>query len=701
MSMRRNDRTEPDLAAFFSDTTEDYLSPAPPALYRMAEIRLRVGKGDADSCFLVLADNLYLHMHPVESDPYFTWYAVRFEITKSPLRYYFEIVSGGRRYRFTRRGVRNTIRPADWWHVIPGFPLPAWAEGAVMYQIFVDRFCNGDSSNDVLTDEYRYMGKPVLRVRDWGQPPSPEGYREFYGGVLQGVIDKLDYLQDLGVEAVYLNPIFLSPSSHKYDTQDYEHIDPHFGKIVRDQKEPAGEENRRRANRFAQQYLARVTDPDNLAASDRLFAKLVREAHVRGIRVILDGVFNHCGSFHRWMDAERIYEQIPGGRKGAWISGKSPYAACFRFSQKRWPYNGSYDAWWGFGTLPKLYYENSEELCQYILQIGRKWVSPPYNADGWRLDVAGDLGCSESFNHRFWKRFYRAVKEARPDALILAENYSDSRKWLQGGEWDTIMNYEFFMDPVTWFFTGMEKHSDARNEERYGDPDAFWRTVLYQDLEDMPDAPLRISMNELSNHDHSRFLTRTNRVVGRAQTLGTKAALAGVHREVMRQAVLLQMTWTGAPTIYYGDEAGLGGFTDPDNRRTYPWGQEDRELLDYHRFLIRIRRTSPALRRGSLLRLPDGDGILAYARFAKEKETFLVLFNINYIPIEYEAKVLCTGVPEKAELECLLRTDREGVQTKLPGLPVRDGRIRLTLPPESGTLLYTSLSGCAAANMCE
>jgi len=681
---------EPDPEAFFSDTTADYLSPAWPALFSMVEIRLRVGKGEVDSCFLVLADSMFLHMHPVESDSCFTWYAVRFEITKSPLRYYFEIVSGGRRYRFTRRGVRNTVRPADWWHVVPGYHPPAWAEGAVMYQIFVDRFCNGDSSNDVLTGEYRYMGKPVRRVRDWGHPPSPEGYREFYGGDLQGVIEKLDYLQDLGVEAVYLNPVFLSPSSHKYDTQDYEHIDPHFGRIVRDRKEPAGAQKRSRTNRHAQQYLTRVTDPANLAASDRLFAGLVREAHARGIRVILDGVFNHCGSFHRWLDGEKIYEQMPGGRKGARASGRSPYAAYFRFSRDSWPSNGTYDAWWDVGTLPKLYYENSEELCEYILRIGRKWVSPPYNADGWRLDVAADLGYSESFNHRFWKRFYKAVKEVRPDAVILAENYADSRKWLQGGEWDTIMNYEFFMEPVTYFLTGMEKHSEARNEAGYGDPDAFWHAVLYQDLEDMPDAPLRLSMNELSNHDHSRFLTRTNRMIGRAQTLGTAAALEGVHMEVMRQAVLLQMTWTGAPTIYYGDEAGLGGFTDPDNRRTYPWGQEDRELLDYHRFLIRIRRTSPALRRGSILRLPDEDGVLAYARFAKGKEACVVLLNINYIPIKYEARVLYAQIPEETELECLLRTDREGVQTELPRVPVRDGWISLTLPPESGILLRWS-----------
>ena len=756
--------------AFFSDATEDYITPAQPDLYEKVTIRLRVLKGKAQTCFLVTEGRQHLRMRKSESDACFDYYSVQFEVDRTPLRYYFEIFVDGRNYKYTRRGVRNTIRAVDWWHVIPGFHTPAWAEGAVMYQIFVDRFSNGDPSNDVLTGEYSYMGKPCLAVWDWDRPPGPNSYREFYGGDLQGVIDRLDYLKKLGVEAIYLNPIFLSPSSHKYDTQDYDHIDPHFGRIVHDEgellfrprnrnavpadKNPArGAKNPRggagristagrnsetlmwwpdatqgleslreeelskgtRSNRKASRYLCRVTDPANLEASDRLFAHLVEEAHRRGIRVILDGVFNHCGSFHRWLDAEKIYEQLPGGKKGARTSKRSPYADYFKFESDRWPGNDSYDAWWGFGTLPKLNYENSEELCEKILEIGRKWVSPPYNADGWRLDVAADLGYSSEFNHRFWKRFRKAVKEANPEAIILAENYTDSRKWLQGDEWDTIMNYEFFMEPVTFFLTGMEKHSDRRNEERYGDPDSFWHDVLFTNQSAMPEAALRISMNELSNHDHSRFLTRTNRIVGRTEKAGPEAALEGVKMEVMRQAVLLQMTWTGAPTIYYGDEAGLGGFTDPDNRRTYPWGREDHSLILYHRILTGLRGTSRALRRGSVLRLPDADGLLVYARFTRGDvtvrpadrcpESFLVLININHDTIEYHADITCAGIPARAELECLLRTERTGytaarellpddetcedssAQEGLLPLYITDGILRISLPPESGILL--------------
>ncbi|SDK83819.1 alpha-glucosidase [Sarcina sp. DSM 11001] len=722
--MSDRDNREPALRAVFSDTTADYITPPCPKMFEKVTIRLRIDAGEAQSCFLVTGTS-WLRMHREESDGCFDYYAVQFEVTKTPLRYYFEIISRGRRFRYSRRGIRNTIRPEDYWHVIPGFDPPHWAEGAVLYQIFVDRFCNGDPSNDVLDGEYSYLGKPVRQIRDWDRPPSSCGYMEFYGGDLQGVIDKLDYLQDLGVEGIYLNPIFLSPSSHKYDTQDYEHIDPHIGRIVRDKgnllfpdpslqgQKPKGDRpggrvrsrslasgtahgtelrsrksssRKKLTNQNAERYLVRVTDPANLEASDRLFAKLVREAHSRGIRVILDGVFNHCGSFHRWMDAEKIYEKLPDGIRGAKASRRSPYAEYFRFANSEWPSNDTYDAWWKFETLPKLNYDGSEELCREIIRIGKKWVSPPYCADGWRLDVAADLGYSPSFNHQFWKRFRKAVKKANPEAVILAENYTDSQKWLQGEEWDTIMNYEFFMEPLTGFLTGMEKHSDARREDLYGDPTAFWREAGGMNRNALPEAALRVSMNQLSNHDHSRFLTRTNRVVGRVQSLGCAAALQGTHMEVMRQAVLIQMTWPGAPTIYYGDEAGLTGFTDPDNRRTYPWGHEDKELIRCHKDLIALRRASKALRRGSLVRLADEDGVLAYARFFRgcagrpsggnrnspagirpvPAESWIVLININYIEIDYEADVLCAGIPPQAELEYAFLTRRGGFISEEP-----------------------------------
>ena len=554
-----------------------------------------------------------------------------------------------------------------------------------MYQIFTDRFCNGDPDNDVLTGEYAYNGGQVLQIEDWYCPPAADDTREHYGGDLQGIMDKLDYLEELGVEVIYLNPIFVSPSNHKYDTQDYDHIDPHFGKIVHDRGKvlPRGSLD----NREAEKYKARVTDPANLEASDRLFANLVREAHMRGIRVILDGVFNHCGSFHRWLDREKIYLNTGNYPPGAYGRRDSEYRQYFDFQKDEWPDNDSYESWWGFSSLPKLNYEESMQLRDEILRVAAKWVSPPYNADGWRLDVAADLGHSEVFNHYFWQRFRKVVKKANPDALILAENYMNSARWLGGKEWDTIMNYEGFMDPVTWFLTGMEKHNDAFHPSYIGDPDRFWAAMKWKGQEDMPQAPLMCSMNQLSNHDHSRFLTRTGLKVGRVSLLGTQAAAENVRESVYREAVVIQLTWPGAPTLYYGDEAGLCGFTDPDNRRTYPWGREDREMIRFHRELIKMHKEYSCLRNGSLIRLTDAPHILSYGRFDRESAVVVAVNNGND-PVKIRIPVVYADVPADCHMKLRFLTNMSGfLAYPRTVYRVEDGILEIELTPESAAVL--------------
>ena len=572
-----------------------------------------------------------------------------------------------------------------WWYYAPEFSAPEGAKGAVMYQIFTDRFCNGDPGNDVVTGEYIYNGGPVFHVDDWYSPPACDDTREHYGGDLQGIIDKLDYLDDLGIDAIYLNPIFVSPSNHKYDTQDYSHIDPHFGKIVHDS--PAVLPWGATENTEAGKYKVRVTDPANLEASDRLFAHLVREAHRRGIRVILDGVFNHCGSFHRWLDREKLYLNTGNYAPGAYGRKDSLFRHYFAFKEDAWPDNDTYESWWGFETLPKLNYEASEELCEEILRVAAKWVSPPYNADGWRLDVAADLGHSEAFNHRFWQRFRHAVKRANPSAIILAENYQDSADWLRGGEWDTIMNYEGFMEPLTWFLTGMEKHGDNFRKERLGDPERFWQAMKWEGQNDMPQEPLMCSMNQLSNHDHSRFLTRTARRVGRLSDLGTEAASDGVRVSVYREAAVVQMTWPGAPTIYYGDEAGLCGFTDPDNRRTYPWGREDKEMIRFHKELIRMHKEIGCLRDGSVVRLTDDRNMLCYGRFDGNSSAVVVLNNREE-PMTVRIPVVYAGVPDDAHMKLRFLTGQNGFLA-YPRTVYRavDGILTIEMGPESAAVL--------------
>lgn len=657
--------------ALFCDGTSDYVIPAEPGIHEKVRLRFRTARDDAQEVCLISGGET-LQMQKMSSGEVFDYYETEVQLTDTMFVYYFRIKSESEELCYHRCGVSE--HPVEYYNfrIMPGFSTPAWAKGAVMYQIFVDRFCNGDPSNDVEDGEYVYIGEPVCKVKDWNEFPAAMDIRRFHGGDLQGVLDKLDYLEELGVEVIYFNPLFVSPSNHKYDIQDYDYIDPHYGVIIEDGGEvlPEGEKDNTRATK----YQKRTGDIRNLEASNRLFAKLVEEMHTRGMRVILDGVFNHCGSFNKWMDRERIYEPQPEYEKGAYVSAQSPYRDFFHFFDEReeaWPYNKNYDGWWGHDTLPKLNYEDSPTLEEYILNIGKKWVSPPYNADGWRLDVAADLGYSNEYNHIFWENFRKAVKSANPQALILAEHYGDPGEWLQGDEWDSVMNYDAFMEPLTWFLTGMEKHSDERRTDLWGNADNFVNTMNHF-MASMLTPSLQVAMNELSNHDHSRFLTRTNHIVGRVAQLGSKAAEEGINLAVMREAVAVQMTWVGAPTVYYGDEAGVCGFTDPDSRRTYPWGRENRELVEFHKEMIRIHKREKPLRTGSLKMLSWSSNVLAYARFQEGEQIIVVLNNSKELK-EVTIPVWQAEVPMKGKMERLMYSWEKSYTTERDIYLVEDG----------------------------
>ncbi len=685
--------------ALFCSETEDYRIPAEPEENQEVALRFRTAREDADRIlYRECGSDQAIDMKKIASDAYFDYYECRIQTEKEPIRYYFEIIKGSGNCFYNRMGVQQEALPEFAFCITPGFHTPEWAKGAVMYQIYVDRFCNGDPSNDVETGEYIYIGQPVQGVKNWEKPLEPLDVGYFYGGDLKGVWEKLDYLQGLGGEVIYFNPIFVSPSNHKYDCQDYEHIDPHYGVIVKDggellggQTDPEGREgDRREENKRATRYITRVTDRENLEASDAFFARFVEEVHRRGMRVILDGVFNHCGSFNKWLDREGIYEGAEGYEPGAYVSEDSPYHTFFKFHKsdsENWPYNGSYDGWWGHDTLPKLNYEESPKLQEYILNIARKWVSAPYCADGWRLDVAADLGHSGEFNHYFWQQFRKAVKEANPEALILAEHYGDPNGWLQGNEWDTVMNYDAFMEPVTWFLTGMEKHSDEYDGHLYGDGEGFFRAMYYH-MSRMQTPSVMVAMNELSNHDHSRFLTRTNQTVGRIATMGAEAASEGIRYGVLREAVMLQMTWPGAPTIYYGDEVGLCGWTDPDNRRTYPWGHEDLELLEFHRYMCSIHKRLPVLRRGSVKPLLAGRQLLAYGRMMGRYKAAVVVNNRDS-ERDVELPVWLLGVQPDEPMMRIMLTTETGYNVGQVKVDIRQGNAFLKMPPVSSVLLIT------------
>jgi cyclomaltodextrinase / maltogenic alpha-amylase / neopullulanase len=395
------------------------------------------------------------------------------------------------------------------------FETPAWVRDAVFYQIFPDRFCNGSA-----------VASPP-NVEPWGSPPTA---RNFMGGHLAGILGKLDYLSDLGVTALYLTPVFESTSNHKYDTVDYFKVDPHFGDLA-------------------------------------LLRALVHECHCRGIRVILDAVFNHCSNVHPYF--------LDVKKKGR----KSLYWEWFYIN--KWPIPDHfpkhkdalewYECWWGYHTLPKLNYHNPE-VEKYFLHVAEYWLREAHT-DGWRLDVPNEVVQS------FWPKFRDVVKRTNPEAYIVGEIWDDATPWLQGDQFDAVMNYRFQKALLGYF---AEHTMDTTTF------DATLRKLMW----DYPPPATAVMLNLLGSHDTSRPMTV-------AMERGKSPARA---LESLKLMAAMQFTFEGAPCIYYGDEIGMEGGKDPDCRRCYPWHmpeQQNRELLAYYKKLIAIRKANPALRAGS------------------------------------------------------------------------------------------------------
>ena len=411
----------------------------------------------------------------------------------------------------------------------PSF-VPSWVKDAVFYQIFPDRFANGDTTND----------PPGLER--WGGKPTS---RNSFGGDLQGIIDHLDYLSTLGINALYLNPVFESGSNHKYNTADYLRIDPHFG-------------------------------------DDPTFRRFVDACHARGIRIILDAVFNHTGvDFFAFADLKK---------KGR----SSPYAGWYNVhSYPVGPVQKpNYECWWNYGSLPKLMTGNPE-VREYLFGVTRHWMER--GIDGWRLDVPNEIP------HEFWIKWRKLVKSINPDAYIVGEIWEDGSAWLNGDQFDAVMNYRFRSACVDFFAT------------RKSSVDEFDRALKKQRAT-YPSEVNGALQNLLGSHDTERFLT-----------------LCEGDTSSLLLAALFQMTYIGAPMIYYGDEVGMKGGKDPACRGTMVWDErkQDRELLAMYRRLIALRRDCQVLRTGSFETLitDNGKRVYAFARRDSDAVAIIVLNN--------------------------------------------------------------------------
>jgi cyclomaltodextrinase / maltogenic alpha-amylase / neopullulanase len=419
------------------------------------------------------------------------------------------------------------------------FDVPGWAYDAVWYQIFPERFANGDPTND------------PPGVQPWGGVPA---YNNFFGGDLQGVIDHLWYLEELGITAIYFNPIFTAQPNHKYHASDYMTIDPHFG-------------------------------------TEETFRKLLAEAHQRGIRIIIDGVFNHTGP-----DFWAFEDIIKNGARSKYAHWYNIFEYPVKVAD---PPN--YEAWWGLKDLPKLMVQHPD-VKEYLFAVTKYWTD--MGLDGWRLDVPNEMP------HDFWREWRPVVRTSNPDAYIVGELWEDASPWLQGDQFDATMNYRFRNAVIDFM---IDKSI----------PVTEFNTRLYDVLDDYAPQVTHVNQNLIGSHDTERYLTR-----------------AGGDVQTLKLTALLQMTHVGAPMIYYGDEIGMEGEDDPDCRRTMIWNDEewDKDLLEHYKTLIKIRKENPALRRGSFQAKKVNDKREIYA-FEREYDDNIVVVVLNNSSVWHDIKV--------------------------------------------------------------
>jgi alpha-glucosidase len=574
------------MAGVFHNPSGVYLEQGPESLL----LRLRTSLGaPIKQVFLRCAPDGEQQMLEVEPAPpragwHCQWWEISLKLHSPALSYRFFLITDKGCYWLTAVGLLRHL-PTDHhdFQVVADPERCQWLEQSVFYQIFPDRFCDGDPSNNVRTGQYQLDGKDVV-ARPWGAlPDATQGSREFFGGDLQGIEQKLDYLsQRLGVNGIYLNPIGTAPSNHKYDVASYTEVDPHLG----------GEE---------------------------AFLGLKRAMEQRQMRLMLDIVPNHCGVQHPWFQA-------------ALADPEAETAEFFTFN----PHPQDYECWLGVRTLPKLNYA-SELLRQRMYSgpdsIMRHWLRPPYRIDGWRIDVANMLGRSgqQQLGHKVIRGMRKAVKEENPDAYFLGENFFDASSYLQGDELDATMNYRGFMMPMFHWLTGQD--FEAAFGRSWGDLhplssedlETQWRTWRAT----VPWAATRIQFNLLDSHDTPRLLHLVNGDQDKADV-----------------ARLLLFTYPGVPCLYYGDEIGLDGGKDPDNRRTMNWDESNWNLDELKRWsqLIGLRKDSTALGRGSFQMLCAQHDTLAFLREDGTRRCLVVarraLDEVTHISVE------AAGVPD-------------------------------------------------------
>ena len=571
------------LESVYSDGTAEFVSDPHPALSQTVKVRLRM-YADAPVKHVLLRSipngaEYLTKMYVLKKEHGLVYYEAELKMTENRMSYQFYLVCEDAIYFYTQKEITTYIPDHTYDFVLMAdYVQPQWVKDAVFYQIFPDRFCNGDETNDVQSGEYTQDGFPTIRMPRWEEKALtyPEGRcLDFYGGDLQGVQEKIPYLKELGVTAVYLNPIFIAPSVHKYDCLDYFHVDPHFG-------------------------------------GDEALAALSAALHENGMKLILDISINHTGIAHKWFNRDGIWFDKS---VGAYHNPDSTERSYYFFRE-----DNSYHGWFGIDTLPTLNY-TSDALREVIYRaedsVLKKWLKPPYNIDGWRFDVADVFARNDAVQlaDELWPQIRRSIKAVNPQAYILAEHWDDCARYLQGDAWDSPMNY-YGCGRVIRQFLGEPDLFMARNEllknVSYQMTASDVKNRVTEHLAKLPYALQENQFNLFDSHDVSRLHNNP-----------------AISAEAYRGAVIFQFMLPGAASIYYGDEAAVDGITGTNEGCRYPmpWSKDIRSCEAYklYQTMAHLKRDHEALRSGGMKFLYAEGNVVAIARFRGEEVFVCVL----------------------------------------------------------------------------
>ncbi len=547
------------LEAVHHDGSANYVSDLTPQLNDTVTIRLRTSR-DAPLRHVLLrttpdGEEHLAVMISAEITPVCQWWQIELTIREPIVNYRFVLLADDGVWFYSAAGPSHYV-PLDNtdFRILANHTVPAWLETAVFYQIFPERFANGDPSNDPGPDSAEYQGK-AAKTFAWGKPPDPDQPFPitFYGGDLNGIVEHLDYLQELGVNTLYLNPIFTAESNHKYDVTNYREVDPHFG------------------------------------GNEALIA--LRQALTeRNMRYVLDIVPNHCGYWHPWFQK-------------ALTDPDSEEAGYFTF----YDHPDDYESWLGVWTLPKLNYTNQavrDEIYEGDSAVFRHWLQPPYSADGWRVDVANMLarqGPSQQ-NAEIIRGIRQAVKSVEPQAYLMGETFFDGSGMMQGDQWDGVMNYMGLTLPFWHWLRGYKQW--VHGLKQHTTSPVKWSTAALIDSWQQSRAaiPWVLALqqyNLLDSHDTPRIRT-----------------VVGENDDLHRLALIVLLTFPGVPGLYYGDEVGMVDDPVLAQRGCMPWNSAEwnHDLLTFHKQLIALRKESEALRRGGFEVLLAEDDTFVYQR---------------------------------------------------------------------------------------